>query len=141
MNTWIRLDKCPLLFFLILIIHKRYSDKDLIERMRQINKLFIILFILFLFGTQACVTSSKKDSLEWFKIGTASLKSGSYNEAATALDNAIDLDPQYAEAYYQRGLVYGFTGDDDEAIDKIKIAARLDFKLAQDFLRKKRIEW
>jgi tetratricopeptide (TPR) repeat protein len=109
--------------------------------MRLIKKLSIIFFILFLSGTQACVTGSRNDSAEWFKIGTASLKSGFYNEAATAFDNAIDLNPQYAEAYYQKGLVYGFTGDDDQAIANMKIAARLDFKLAQDFLRKRRIEW
>ena len=108
------------------------------------KKLGIIFFILFLLCTQACVTRSSilyNESMEWFKIGKSSLDAEVYKEAIAAFDNAIDANPQYAEAYYYRGIAYGFRGNDDQAIIDMKVAARLEFKAAQDYLRKKKVEW
>ena len=108
------------------------------------KKLSIIFFILLLLCAQACVTGPERlynESIEWFKIGKSSLDAGVYTEAIAAFSNAIENNPQYADAYYYRGIAYGFRGNDDQAIIDMKVAARLDFKAAQDYLRKKRIEW
>jgi tetratricopeptide (TPR) repeat protein len=116
------------------------------ERSRQhgiwiTKKQLIIFFILILFGMQGCKTLSYDTGAEWFKIGKASLDSEGYKDAVVAFDKAIDHNPQYAEAYYYRGLAHGSRGNDEQAVNDIKIAARLDFKLAQEFLKKRRIEW
>ena len=38
--------------------------------------------------------------------GNAFLNIGQYEQAITEYTRAIELDPEYAEAYYRRGLVY-----------------------------------
>jgi tetratricopeptide (TPR) repeat protein len=105
------------------------------------KKTLLVFFVLILFGMQGCKTLSYDTGAEWFKIGKASLDSESYKDAVTAFDRAIDMNPQYAEAYYYRGLAYGSRGNDEQAVNDIKIAARLDYPLAQEFLRKRKIEW
>jgi tetratricopeptide (TPR) repeat protein len=120
------------------------APTNLIPRKQLMKKNFIIFFILLLLSTQACVTGSAKlynESMEWFKIGKSSLDAGVYKDAIAAFDNAIEDNPQYADAYYYRGLAYGSMGNDDKAIIDMKVAARLNFKTAQDYLRKKRVEW
>jgi tetratricopeptide (TPR) repeat protein len=120
------------------------APTNLIPRKQLMKKLCIIFFILLLLCTQACVTGSAmlyNESIEWFKIGKSSLDAGVYQEAIAAFDNAIEYNPQYADAYYYRGLAYGFMGNDDQSIVDMKVAARLDFKTAQDYLRKKRVAW
>lgn len=87
-----------------------------------------------------------------------------------ALSKAIELDPQLWQAYYSRGLAYRYLGNHQQAIkdfnkglelspayavafgcrgldnpqqaiEDIKVAARLGYEKAQDFLRSKGIEW
>jgi len=105
------------------------------------KKPLVIFFIVIMLGMQGCKTLSYDTSAEWFKIGKASLDSEGYKDAVTAFSRAIDVNPQYAEAYYYRGLAYGSRGNDEQAVNDMKVAARLDFKLAQEFLKKKKIEW
>ena len=81
------------------------------------------------------------ESIEWFKIGKSSFDVGIHKDAIVAFNNAIGANPQNADAYYYRGLAHGIVGNDDQAIIDVKVAARLDCKAAQEFLRRKRIEW
>lgn len=105
------------------------------------KKLLVVFLVLIVFGIQGCKTLSYDPGAEWFKIGRASLDVEAYKDAVTAFDRAIDINPQYAEAYYYRGLAIGSRGNDEQAIHDIKIAARLDYELAKEFLKKRRIEW
>ena len=41
-----------------------------------------------------------------YESGTEYLERGQYNQAIVDFDEAILLDPQYAIAYYKRGIVY-----------------------------------
>ena len=53
----------------------------------------------------------------------------------------IELNPQHAGAYCNRGIVYGITGNKQQAIDDYKIAAKLGHKKAQDYLKSTGIQW
>ena len=59
--------------------------------------------------------------------------------AVEAYTSAIALIPTYAEAYYNRGLVYDKLGNQNRAVEDQKTAAKLGYKPAQDFLNSKGI--
>ena len=48
-----------------------------------------------------------------------------FRSAVSLYTKAIELDPGFAEAYYNRGLVYLFTGDDDKGIRDLSKAGEL----------------
>ena len=50
----------------------------------------------------------------------------SFNEAIEAFNTAIEIDNNFAEAWYQIGLVYGSTYKYEEAINALNTASMLD---------------
>lgn len=66
---------------------------------------------------------------------------GNRTQAIKDYDKAIELDPQDAMAYYDRGLTYNKLGNYQQAIADVKIAARLRLKEAQDLLKKMNMDW
>jgi tetratricopeptide (TPR) repeat protein len=67
-------------------------------------------------------------------------KLGKYQQAIENATSAIGLNPRDVKAYRYRGLAYWTLGD-DQGIKDLKIAARLNDKVARDFLQAKRIQW
>jgi tetratricopeptide (TPR) repeat protein len=61
----------------------------------------------------------------FFKHGTASLNKGNYERAITEYDLAIQVKPDYAEAYLQRGLAYYRNHRLVRAMDDLNRAAEL----------------
>jgi tetratricopeptide (TPR) repeat protein len=55
---------------------------------------------------------------------------GQYDNALADLDRAISLDSKLAEAYYNRGVVYGSLGEYDLATQSLNKAIELDPSLA-----------
>jgi tetratricopeptide (TPR) repeat protein len=55
---------------------------------------------------------------------------GQYQEALADLNEAIELDPKMALAYYQRGVVYGSIGEYEKATENLNQAIALDPSLA-----------
>src|SRR5689334_22159782 len=53
---------------------------------------------------------------EWFEVGLGRIEIGDYNGATTAYNNAIRRDPDYAEAYNNRGIAYSAQQQYDQAI-------------------------
>jgi tetratricopeptide (TPR) repeat protein len=64
-----------------------------------------------------------------------------YKKAMKDYNRAIEINPEYAEAYYSRGKSYSRHGNEERAIQDIKVAARLGHQEAQDFLKKNGIAW
>jgi tetratricopeptide (TPR) repeat protein len=57
-----------------------------------------------------------------FQAGVDRLSEERYEQAVEAFNRAIELDPEFAEAYNQRGLAYLFLGQLEQAISDYKTA-------------------
>ena len=66
---------------------------------------------------------------------------GNYKQAIGDFDRAIEINPKYAQAYYNRGAASESLGNHKQAIEDLKIASRLGNKASQDFLRRQGIQW
>jgi len=78
---------------------------------------------------------------DWFRRGRELSDAGNYQEAIHALTNAIRLDPQNDAAYLHRGLAHHKAGNQEAAIEDLKLAAGRGHHRAQELLSKKGIEW
>ena len=80
----------------------------------------VLLFLLLLLvdGILAGCGGSTEGTAEWhFDQGQIFTQQGRYNEAIEEYDEAIRLNPQYAEAYLGRGIAYGNLGKHERAIE------------------------
>jgi tetratricopeptide (TPR) repeat protein len=80
-------------------------------------------------------------SLAYANRGRARAKLGEEEKALVDYDRAIELDPGLAVAYFNRGLTRMKLGHMERALEDQKMAARLGWKAAQDFLSAKGIRW
>ena len=69
------------------------------------------------------------------------MKHADYKSSIAAFTKAIELNPQFAEAYHKRGLRYQSLGDDRQALIDLKKAAQLGHKSTQEYLRFQNINW
>ncbi|TAL26427.1 MAG: tetratricopeptide repeat protein, partial [Nitrospirae bacterium] len=53
-----------------------------------------------------------------------------YNEAVKDFDKTIEINPQYATAFYNRGLAYALSGYTEKSIDDFQKACDLNLKVA-----------
>ena len=60
-----------------------------------------------------------------YSQGVAQLSRDDYPRALPFFERAVDLDPNYAEAWYQAGFAYGVMGRHQDALKASKQAARL----------------
>ena len=65
-------------------------------------------------------------SQSFYELGQKSLANGDFDDARAHLNKAIELNPQYAEAYFSRGLVSGREKDYDSAIADFEKVVELD---------------
>lgn len=70
------------------------------------------------------------------EIGKKLYRSGNYQESIEAFTRAIQSNPEYAIAYYDRGIVYYKIGSDELAKNDLKEALRLGYKKAEQLLKK-----
>ncbi len=70
----------------------------------------------------------KLNATEWFQRGISLWQSDNIGEAIEAFTRAIESDPKYARAYYERGAMYGLLGNNRQAIGDLDRAIELDPK-------------
>jgi tetratricopeptide (TPR) repeat protein len=70
---------------------------------------------------------------EWLEKGNASSTAGKKYEAIVAYTKAIEMKPNYAEAFYNRGLVYKNLGDYVQAIRDYNKAIELNPKFVEAY--------
>jgi tetratricopeptide (TPR) repeat protein len=75
------------------------------------------------------------------KRGRTLYSSGNYQAAIDAFSNAIDLDPNYGTAYYNRGVVYYKLSKYLEAGNDFIAAAKLGHKKAQKVLKSEGVSY
>jgi tetratricopeptide (TPR) repeat protein len=86
-----------------------------------------LLLIASLVGCQSQAEPPEGATSQWYyDQGCQLCNSGRYDEAIDYLDKAIELDPNFAEAYGARGIVYLNTSDYDEAIIDFDECIRLN---------------
>ena|GEM_PF-1772927 len=73
---------------------------------------------------------------DWYESGKRAYESKSYNEALTYFTKAIELNPQYQNAYIYRGLVKDSLGDKQGALADHKKAIDLDPKNAIAYINR-----
>jgi tetratricopeptide (TPR) repeat protein len=78
----------------------------------------------------------KTTAKDWFDKGNALLNESKYDEAIEAYDMTLGIDPQYAEAWYNKGNALSQLGFDkhDESVQAYSKAIELDPKYADRFI-------
>ena len=84
-----------------------------------LNTAFLIIFI---FGLIACGTNSQ----EWINEAKSRLEKGNLSEAKTAIENALEVNPENAQAHNLLGVIAYQMEDFDLAIQEFKKAVNLD---------------
>jgi len=78
---------------------------------------YICIIVLALIVTIGCATTAVEKTQEaYLDRGNSYYRSGEYQRAIKAYNQAIRLDPKFAMAYNNRGLAYGHKGQHDKAI-------------------------
>lgn len=85
-------------------------------------------FILIIVMGMLSVTMMAQSAKSSFKAGKKFVKAGEYNSAIPQLDKAIELDPNYGEAYQARAESYEALGEVQKAIDDYDRALALEPK-------------
>jgi tetratricopeptide (TPR) repeat protein len=79
--------------------------------------------------------------LGYLRRGRKYYETGDYNRAVIDFNKAIDLKPTNQSAYYYRALTRIRLEQHKQAIEDLRIAARLGHKEAQDLLKENRLDW
>ena len=88
------------------------------------------------FSSLSAVTQKNKRAAaeSLYSQGVAQLSRDDFPRALTFFEKAIELDPTYAEAWYQAGFTYGVQGRHTEALKASKQAAKLRPDWAETFI-------
>ncbi|MFZ3122833.1 MAG: tetratricopeptide repeat protein [Thermodesulfovibrionales bacterium] len=73
-------------------------------------------------------------AVEWLDKGNESAMKGRYERAIEAYSKAIELKPDYVEAYSERGLAYDNIGNHQQAINDLTKAIKLEPDAANVYL-------
>lgn len=76
------------------------------------------------------------NDIVWFEIGLQAVVAKKWNEALNAFNKAIMLNPQNAEAYFNRGNVYDELGDYKQAVTDYNKAIKLNPIYADAYLNR-----
>jgi tetratricopeptide (TPR) repeat protein len=58
-----------------------------------------------------------------------------YGKAVADYNKALEINPNYAEAYNNRGFVYFFRGDSIKALDDLEKAQKFGYKVNPELLK------
>jgi tetratricopeptide (TPR) repeat protein len=99
--------------------------------MKTYHKLFLILALM-LAGANASAQSND-DPKALLKRGIALNDSGKYDEAIAKYNQAIKVDPNYQDAYYETAYTFFSTGKEKEAIPYLEKLISLNSSSAQAY--------
>jgi tetratricopeptide (TPR) repeat protein len=80
--------------------------------------------------------STRTPPAAFFNRGNAHSRQGEYDLAIQDFDQAIKLDPRYADAFNSRGMSYHSKGQNDRAIQDFDQAIKLDPSLVSAFFHR-----
>ena len=82
-----------------------------------------------------------KEARDWFNKGYDADENEEYDKAISFYEKAIELKPDYANAYIGLGNAYNDQGKPELRLSNYKKAARLGHQGAQDWLKKNGHDW
>lgn len=94
---------------------------------------FRIIYFALAMALFSCVGQPGEDD---YKRGNAKNNHGDYKGAIADYSNAIEQNPDFADAYCNRGIAKGKLGDANGACSDFKKAAELGNERANDLLQK-----
>jgi tetratricopeptide (TPR) repeat protein len=85
---------------------------------------------------QSETTSKAAEADEWFAKGNTAYEAKNYDEAIRCYKKATELDPDFASAYYNLGIIYAAKGMFDQAFSAYKkvLAVKPDYYAARNNL-------
>lgn len=86
-------------------------------------------------STSATTASASKDAMKQFDKARSEWQNNNANGAKHALEKAVKLDPQFAEAWYQLGKLQEAKGDKPHALESYQKAVAADPKLVSPYER------
>lgn len=93
------------------------------------------------YKNRGVANQSTMDAMACITRGNSYHKEGDYDKAISEYTKAIEIYPQYDRAYYNLGVSYTKKGDYNRGIANYSKAAKLGFKLAQEILQSKGLDW
>ena len=106
------------------------------ENQNRVRRLNIPILIMLFFAVPVISLSAAdptSDASAFLQKGINSIQSEDYQQAIKDFDKAIELNPNLAEAYNNRGLVYGKLGNLQQAIKDFDKAIELNPKYAEAY--------
>lgn len=86
----------------------------------MIKKILITLFILLVISSGAYAAEPANDAKLQYNEGVSLYKLGEYDRSMTAFRKAIELDPNYIDAYYNLGTILEYLQQYDQALTIFK---------------------
>ena len=99
----------------------------------KLTRAAIVLFVVIVIGLTLPALGRAQSGVDAYNRGTKLLNSGRYREAIPHFDEAIRLNPRYAEAYNNRGTAYDSLGQSQRAIQDYDEAIRLNSRFAEAY--------
>ncbi len=66
---------------------------------------------------ETAIRASPRNPAFWFLLGVGRSELKELNPAIEAFEKVLSIDPQHAPAYFNLGLLYGYKGQEDKALD------------------------
>src|SRR5690606_11674446 len=96
-----------------------------------------IFFLLFAFAICGVGCDSAEDKKGRFLLkGNAKMEENDYKGARDFYNEALQLDPEFSEAYYNRGITYLIMSDYDHAIEDFSKAISLKNKYSDAYYQR-----
>ncbi len=85
------------------------------------KKLIVAIFLLFIAGSFSCVRAEiSTEAKFYYNQGVDYYKNGAYDKSMESFRQAINLDPNYIDAYYNLGSLLEYLKQDEEALSIFK---------------------
>src|SRR5271169_4220450 len=104
------------------------GDPGEFMRNRYLVTVATALLALLLVSATGCKSNPEKAKKKYLESGLSYVDKKQYDAAAIQFKKALQVDPKFAEAYYQLGLVYLRQQRGKEAYEQLTIATNLDPK-------------
>jgi Flp pilus assembly protein TadD len=97
------------------------------------SRVVVISFLMVFFIPNLTFAETKTEAAEWYEKGYALSDAGRFAEAIAAYGKSIELNPEYTEAYVNRGVTYKALGKYKEALNDYDKAIKLNPQSAEAY--------